>query len=538
MKRITKIDGNYFLYFLIFACFLLVGILSFKDYGVSIDEHFHYSNGAHYYNFLKGLFFSNPNSVSIAEIKNSFQYQHFRDPAIYDLILAFLIDILKIDNLNEAYYLRHFFNFIIFLIGIFYFLLILRERFSSNLIITIGILLLFVSPRIFANSFYNNKDLIFLSISCVFFYYSIIFFFKPSLKSAIFLAIVSALAFDIRVLAIIFILSFYMMIFLNHLDNPKKSFEGTRYYPLITIFTLIFIYIFWPYLWIDPINNLINFFADMKTNMPGMQNLYLGNLFFSKNTPWHYEMIWIVITSPITVTLFFLIGYFFILKFFFINLLDADNKKHRFWYDKSQFINFYFFIVLTLSFILKVKFGVSYAGWRQIYYLYPLVIFFSLCGIEILIKKIKKSLIKNLLIIFISIEFIFLSFWNYKNHPFQYVFFNPLFNSFVKNKFDLDYWGMSNKFILNKILKINDNKPLKVTTISFTNLNDNHRILDQEKRNKIKIVYDVKQADFVIDNYMKKWSTTPGKEILNKEFMIVYNLTVDGNIINTIYKRK
>ena len=93
MKRITKIDGNYFLYFLIFACFLLVGILSFKDYGVSIDEHFHYSNGAHYYNFLKGLFFSNPNSVSIAEIKNSFQYQHFRDPAIYDLILAFLIDI-------------------------------------------------------------------------------------------------------------------------------------------------------------------------------------------------------------------------------------------------------------------------------------------------------------------------------------------------------------------------------------------------------------------------------------------------------------
>ena len=63
MKRITKIDGDYFLYFLIFACFLLVGILSFKDYGVSIDEHFHYSNGAHYYNFLKGLFFSNPNSV-------------------------------------------------------------------------------------------------------------------------------------------------------------------------------------------------------------------------------------------------------------------------------------------------------------------------------------------------------------------------------------------------------------------------------------------------------------------------------------------
>ena len=43
--------------------------------------------------------------------------------------------------------------------------------------------------------------------------------------------------------------------------------------------------------------------------------------------------------------------------------------------------------------------------------------------------------------------------------------------SIHQNKFDLDYWGMSNKFILNKILEINNNKPLKVTTISFTNLN-------------------------------------------------------------------
>ena len=131
----------------------------------------------------------------------------------------------------------------------------------------------------------------------------------------------------------------------------------------------------------------------------------------------------------------------------------------------------------------------------------------------------------------------FLAFWNFKNHPFQFVYFNPIFKSVTKNRFDLDYWGISNKFILKKILEINKNQPFKVTTVSFTNLNDSLRILSTKDREKIAIVYSVNQADFVIDNYMKKWSSTPGEENLAKNFKIVYNLIVDKNIINTVYQR-
>ena len=36
---------------------------------------------------------------------------------------------------------------------------------------------------------------------------------------------------------------------------------------------------------------------------------------------------------------------------------------------------------------------------------------------------------------------------------------------------------------------------------------------------------------------MKKWGSTPGEETLKKDFSIVYNLIIDGNIINTVYKR-
>ena len=79
------------------------------------------------------------------------------------------------------------------------------------------------------------------------------------------------------------------------------------------------------------------------------------------------------------------------IKTFSLNLLHSDEKNHKFWTDHKQFIDFYFFCALTLSFFIKLKFGVSYNGWRQIYYLYPIIIYFSLCGVEFLIKKLNKK---------------------------------------------------------------------------------------------------------------------------------------------------
>ena len=138
----------------------------------------------------------------------------------------------------------------------------------------------------------------------------------------------------------------------------------------------------------------------------------------------------------------------------------------------------------------------------------------------------------------IIFELIYLASWNFKNHPFQFVYFNPIFKSQTKNKFDLDYWGISNKFILQKILKINKNQPFKVATISFTNLDDSLRVLPLNEKEKISIVYSVDQADYVINNYMKKWSYTDGQENLANDFKVVYNLIIDENIINTVYGRK
>ena len=534
-KKISKDKLSIFFLFLIF---LFIGLNSFQDYGVSIDEYYHYTNGQHYYSFFKGIFFEGNEYLTRAELKDSFKHHHFKDPAIFDFIISFFIDIFDLKKLENIFFLRHLIIFLIFFTGTFYFSLILQENFNNKILIYLGLLFLILSPRIFANSFYNNKDLIFLSVSCIFFYYSINFFLRPSYINALLFSIFSALAFDIRIMAIIYIFVFYVMIFLYYLDEKKEFYKKIKYYFAAVLLSIIFVYIFWPYLWIAPLENLVDFFTVIRGETPSMQNLYLGNYIFSKNIPWHYEIVWIFVTSPFTIILLFFVGYISNIFTFSKNIMGVESPQHKFWFNKKQFISLYIFCAFTVTFFVKLKFGVMYGGWRQIYYLYPLMIFIGLIGLEHLIKKINRKPITNILFLLLSIELLFLASWNYKNHPFQYVFFNPIFKTFTKNNFDLDYWGISNKFILKKILEINNNKPLKVTTISFTNLNDSLRVLPIKDRKKISIVYNVDEADYVIDNYMKKWSSTSGEQNLNNHFNVIYNLIIDENIINTVYRRK
>ena len=538
MNHLKKLNKHSVIYFLFFLIFLVVGINSYEDYGVSIDENYHHINGLHYYSFFKGLFLNSNEYLSIQDLKESWSQHHFKNPAVFDFIIAFIIDLFELKDLEKIYLIRHLLIFLIFFIGTFYFFLILKQYFKNNFFVLIGLFFLVLSPRIFANSFYNNKDLIFLSISCIFFYYSIKFFLRPSFLNALIFGIFCALTFDIRIMAIIYIFAFYIMIFLYYLDDKEEFKKNIKYFIATVLFSFFFTYIFWPYLWIDPIKNLIDFFVVIRGETPAMQNFYNGEHIFSKNIPWHYEIVWIFITSPITIISLFLIGFFYKIFFLSKNLLEVENKQHKFWYNKKQFISYYLFSAFVLTFLVKLKFGVMYGGWRQIYYLYPLIIFFGLIGLKYLTDIIGNKIVIKFVYSIIIVELVFLALWNYKNHPFQFVYFNPILKSQTKNKFDLDYWGISNKFILQKILEMNKNQPFKVTTISYTNLNDSLRVLPLEQKEKISIVYSVDQADYVIDNYMKKWSSTDGEQNLESDFSIAYNLIIDENVINTVYRRK
>ena len=129
-------------------------------------------------------------------------------------------------------------------------------------------------------------------------------------------------------------------------------------------------------------------------------------------------------------------------------------------------------------------------------------------------------------------------FWMYKNHPFQYVYFNSLAGKNFNEKFEMDYFGVSNKNVLEYIIA-KEGKKVKILNLSTTDLDLSKKILKEEIREKINIVSDIKSADYITNNY-RDWNGVyePTKFMVPKNSKIFHEIKVDGISINTIYKKQ
>ena len=278
---------------------------------------------------------------------------------------------------------------------------------------------------------------------CIFsLYFALKNFEDLNYKNLFLFSLITALATNIRIMGLILFFLFLVFLLLNCLEE-KKFFKRSIYkiFFLIIIFS-IFIYIFWPFLWNSPIENFIftiKSFANFDWSGQGI--LYLGKYYKASNLPWHYIPVWIVATTPIILTLFFLIG-FYIIGIKFLNKFLNLSEKNKLWVssvEKKDFFIFLFFITPIFSVIFLNS--TLYGGWRHLYFIYQaLFILQALVPCFYFKKKISK--IKNVIFIFIIFS-IFNNFYNLiKFHPYQNIYFNYLFEKNANKLFEVDYWGL------------------------------------------------------------------------------------------------
>ena len=113
------------------------------------------------------------------------------------------------------------------------------------------------------------------------------------------------------------------------------------------------------------------------------------------------------------------------------------------------------------------------------------------------------------------------------------VFFNSLAGNNLQNKFELDYWGLSIKNALENILKYDNRENIKVIGMSRTRLNFTLFLLNEDERNRIEIVNNVNEADYIISIFN---STTRRKDFMNLGYKIINDIKVDDVIINSTFK--
>ena len=521
MKKII-IKKNILIFFILFS----IGTTTIKDYGYAWDDELMRLTGFVNLKYISKFF--NPEiekkykrSEKIPDLEN------WRDKtygSFFEVFLAVVevgtgkITNEKIsDNFKNIYYQRCLIIFLFIFITYLIFFKIAKNEFGNTNAI-IALLLIFSYPRFFAEMHYNSKDLVLAGFAIISIYFALKSFNEKYILNHVVFSLVAAIGSTIR-LSFISILITYIIILL--LDNKKNLSNKIKIITLSLIIFLFSFYLFHPLLWENPIVGIKEIFNHMINHTWNGNVLYLGKTYHNTATPWHYQIIWILVTFPIIYTISLAISFFYFIVLF--------SKKKI-----VKFVNENKFYCLNASVVIGTIIGTiffqknDYNGWRHIYFIFPSIILI-LCSNFFFFKKLYLKIFKIFLVISIINNFI----WIYINHPHQYTYFNFLIKN-AKNKFDLDWWGLSNKESIEFLLKKYSHKDkIKVWAASGTSLEATRKkLLSKKDQEKFQVVSQEKDADFVITNYINNSFDYGNK------YKKVYEIISGKNVINSVYKKK
>ncbi len=165
-----------------FLFYFLIGCFTYDDYGVNIEEHTQLFSGIYWLNytfeFLSIDLFKDDLLQYLKKFDDDASYlpnpSFYTYGPIFDVPTALIDVILNTQKNAINFEYRHFLVFSIFYLTSILVFKILIRRFNNFFVSFFGTLLYVFSPRIYGDSFHNNKDIIFLS----FVIFSIFFAFK------------------------------------------------------------------------------------------------------------------------------------------------------------------------------------------------------------------------------------------------------------------------------------------------------------------------------------------------------------------------
>ncbi len=451
-----------------FVIFFVVGLLVFKDYGLGWDDE--YSRvGTGYPNCLYIAYHDKAALLNCTE--------KYHGP-FFEIVLVVLEKAFGLKDTAAIYKMRHLVLFLTFFLAVLAFYFVTRKLTDKKYSL-LACLFIILSPRIFAESFYNSKDIVFLSFFIFSLFSYFLFLEKRTILWAIIHGISTALLIDIRITGIIVpVLTIIYFIVLNLNEHKDKKFLQVLFFYLLS--TILFTILCWPILWEGPLYHFGRAFVEMRKYHWIGTVLYNGQHLTGYQIPWHYLPVWILMTTPFLFILLFANGIISYVK----KSCSCSIKEFISAYYLNSIIILFFVPLLAIIFFKSVV----YDGWRHVYFIYPMLILIAVYGLESLFEHLKKfQFASRSLLIVVVLNLFMLMYWMAKNHPHQNVYFNTLSRKIIKDipsKFELDYWGLSYKQGLEYILNKEQHQAIK---ISVSNLPGrlNHLILSKKDRERI-----------------------------------------------------
>lgn len=511
------------LIWVLLAFCIVLGVTIANNYGMGWDEGTSQRSGFVTLSYLQNLGDPNPPLWT-----DEMRYYG----VVFELPLAIVEKSFGMSDYS-IYLFRHIATFLLFVGGVYVFYLLCLKRFKNEYWAILGPLFLLISPRIFADAFYNSKDIPAM-VFFVFAIYTLVRYIeKPNYSRLLAHALVSALLIDIRLpgLFIVAPTVFYM-----GLQNFQKKWQWSNVQKTllqITVYSVSlagFVYMFWPFLWQHPIQHFIDAYHDMShfVRQDHLEMLFAGQIIIASKVPWFYIPMWILITTPVAYLMGFFIGAGSALVGF---LKNWKNPLHSTSLDIIIFL--WFFGPLVAIITLK---SVVYDGWRQLYFIYPALIYLSLVGFYTIVNlfrnfdvKVQKNVTKMMIGI-VALNLIMVLSFMIRNHPYQNLYFNLLVGGQEKARenFDMDYWGLTFREGLRYIASHDTDEVIPI--IFAGGSEENTRILPPKIADRFSIQSDPVQAKYILSNYRwQQFDLLPW----DNEF---YSVTVDGVKVMTVFR--
>lgn len=443
---------------------------------------------------------------------------------IFRWVVIALDHLFVFESAQQTYQARHLANACLYGVGLVAFMGLAWNRWKSRRVALLAGVLYLACPRLFADGFYNGKDIPYL-VAMIGATWTL----DRAARAGTWTwtaihAAASAVAVATRIggVMIVAISVVVIPVALWSLGKGGWGRWALRVVGYLGV-TLAVLVGLWPLLWAgNPLRTLVAAVQNMSHFPWQSLVLYQGRLLKSTELPWHYLPVWMGITIPIPIVLSAVMGLGVAVRDGFragrARLVTVTTDA-----TMGALLGGSLFLVLVLH-------PVMYDGWRHFYYLYGPVAWFALRGwlglwegLPTIRTRWAAGWAGASMLCWIGGTMIAL-------HPYQNLYFNVLAgpSATLRERYELDYWGLSYLEVLKWISADSGSRPVRIAVANNV-ARYNALLLPPKDESKIQFVCDLSRADYFIGNFRGHpgpYSPLPPH----------YRVLVDGMEVAVVYR--
>ena len=472
------------------ALLVLVGVWILDDYGMSTDEGTQRSLAAATLDYVFG------DGDALPKDHDRFYGMAF------DLPLLLAERALGLEDSRDIWLSRHLITHLFFLVGGFFCYLLAYRLFGSRLLALFVMLLFLLHPRLYAHSFFNTKDIPFLSMFMICLYLTHRAFGNGNIWRFLLLGIAVGVLINLRIMGVTLFVAVLVMQLLDLLhahDNSgrKRVLASAAAFGLSAVLT---VYVSMPYLWTDPIYRSTEWFATLSQHPLNIYQLFRGEIIVSNDVnPPEYFPLWMSITTPPVAIVLGVTG---MLIVFLRGLMSPHeilgNTRLRF-----GFLLVGCFMLPILSVI--VLGSNAFNGWRQMYFLYAPFCLLALFGVQWVTSALlaRGARLRTGIYGAVGAGVAAAVLSMMPIHPHHQIYFNFLVDrttpEHLISRYDMDYWLLMYREGYEHLLKKHPSGSLRVHLPLVNAVWLNWEILSESDRERL--ILQGEHFDFYIINF-------------------------------------